>query len=270
MEELKEITGNAAEIIAALATDKAQSLGIATKVAMVPVGYTLQGLEKFRQAPDRKRGRVTVEDTGSIIRYINNHKEDGVSQIFASPDDGVVACVLDYHGVNVAGSPGWKDHVVEYKPGLSDDVKPWIEKMDQPLSQTEFAEHIEANIHTVSKPAGADLLTQVENISIARNVKINRRIRRQDGSIAFSFTDEDAQNGEGRLPPEIQITAPLYRHGGIVTLTLRLQYRTGEGGKLAILYTIDRWEQIKDAAFLDIAMKVEEETKLPMYLGIVR
>ena len=148
-----------------------------------------------------------------------------------------------------------------------------MEKNESARSESAFIKMLEgygsgeliADLDHDLKSLVADLLTTIDNFHDERKVKLSSRINRVDGSVNYNYVDE-GQPGEGKLPTEIQITAPLFEGGDVLTLTARVRYRTSEG-KLAITYKLLDIEKVVRREFEKVARRLSHDCGVPVYLG---
>lgn len=231
--------------------------------AVVPEGHRLRSLEGLSLRPQRHRGRVSVEGVADFVAYFNRFAEEREDvAVFASTTGTSVTGVLDYHGPE----PGYGDHEVVYTAPLSDEWKTWDAMNGRSMNQTDFARFIEDNLPDIASPPGAAILELTRKMESTRKVTFSSSVRSADGSMEIAYKDENESPGKMRLPEEMTLRIPVFRHGDPFEVVARLRHRVGEG-KATFFYELYRPDKVKDEAFAAVVKQVGEGTGRPVLYG---
>lgn len=131
-----------------------------TQILILPEqdgGLTPIGLKPFldpwRTQPERRAGRATMTDLGSLIAHAKRFK-DADSALFAvdNRDAPALIAVLDYHRQGAEGDPRFGQHRCAYEFPLSDEWKAWRDVDKVSMSQIDFALFLEDRIIDVMAP----------------------------------------------------------------------------------------------------------------------
>lgn len=211
--------------------------------------FRIESLEQLQKSPNRIRQSVIVSTAKSLIDYTNKFKIAGTA-LFCDLDRLTVKAVFDYHADPEQAR--WGDHTVSYTCPHSKDWKAWSGKNKQAMSQIEFGQFIENNIHCVASEgnavSGAELLAMVLAFEETRKSEFKSVQRLQDGTMAFSFTDEKSGGGKTRLPEEIVLGLQPFHNGDYYQIKARIRYRIKDG-VLALWYELINPEKVIEDAF---------------------
>lgn len=211
--------------------------------------FDIQSLEYLMQNPLRIRQHLTVNSAQSLIDYVNKFKVTG-SAIFSDLDSLAVKAVLDYHTSPTEAH--WGEHTVKYTCPHSKDWKTWTGKNKSAMSQIEFAQFIENNIHCIASEGnvatGAELLAMVLAFEETRKSEFKSVQRLQDGTMSFNFTNEKTGGGKTKLPEEIVLGLQPFHNGDYYQIKARIRYRLKDGD-LALWYELINPEKIIEDAF---------------------
>lgn len=217
-----------------------------------------------------------------------------------------IQAVLDYHEKTDAGEPRFGAHRSLHGFPLADEWKAWMARANAPMNQQEFAEFLEDRIADVIVPdaplldaikergAGGDFgeKTPVEMLadyarliggdfaSPSRLVEISRglavhadhavkqAVTVQSGEVQVQFveTHSDSDGKPIKVPALFLIAIPVFLHGDLYRVAVRLRYRVREG-RIFWHFELYRADKIFDAAFREACEKAAEATKLPLFYG---
>ncbi len=246
-------------------------------------------LDRFRTAPERRKGTSVAFSLESFIDLVHRHADDD-SALFAdilSPSPSITA-VFDYHRPEESGAATaarFGQHRSVYQWPLSDEWKIWKAKDGVKFSQGEFAEFLEAHISELATATGdeqtrfePELQTkfgtpnQIFNLSRGLEITVSSKfanpVRLDNGTASIQF--EETHNGaDGKpltIPGLFLVAIPLFACGEIIRLPARLRYKK-EGAALLWSYHLYRPDVfVRDALHTDLKT-VAIETGKALYEG---
>lgn len=212
---------------------------------IVPRGWELKSLPWDHQVPKRIRQTVELGDHTSFCRYVQEFKTEA-TQVFATltSDGATFNAVLDYHHKE----PAWCSHRASFTPVKTVNWQRWLSQNGKAMGQTEFAVFLENNTADVVSPAGADLLQIINEFEVEGNLSFQRIQRLNNGTVKFSFQNEQkAKAGEMAVPEIFELRFPLFEGEPSTQVTARLRYRLGSSGELKVWFElVNPHIQVKD------------------------
>jgi uncharacterized protein YfdQ (DUF2303 family) len=214
---------------------------------------------EYRDTPLRKLGKVMVRDVPSFAQYHGKHAEAGVTDLFASRDILTVTAVLDAHAREL---PGWGGHLLMLSLKHSEAYKAWAKCDGHYMGQEEFAEHLDDNRADIVEPSAAEMLEIAQTIQGTSKVEWAASHRLVDGQRRLGYTETNAATagtkGELAIPTEISIGVPIFDGAKVAhAMTARFRHRI-EGGRLRLMYKLDRPADVVTAAFDGVVAEVEQ------------
>ncbi len=273
-----------------------EATGKKANIMVLPNGHTVQTLKKvfdeYRTAPERREGQARLESLESFIDHTNRFKDDG-SAIFAhvpTAEQARLISVLDYHPAGAESLPRFGNHRGLYDFPVSTEWQTWQKVDKKPMEQGDFAAFLEDHIGDVIDPprdgddsdplrglkerlsgrfAGPGKMMEIsKGLDIKSSDRVRNIVRLDTGEIDATFTSEHQDaNGEKLIVPNLFVIAiPVFQHGTMYRLAVRLRYRKQGGG---LLWSFNLWRA--DLAFQDAITEalttVGEKTGLPVYRG---
>lgn len=242
--------------------------------AVVPQGYRIEiadlaaAVDRHRSAPRRVSGTATVTDTASWLAYFGKHGGDH-SEVFGDVKQSTVTALLNAPAA--ADEPAWGDHRVVLKLEHSAAWTAWVRMNGQMVSQTVFAEHLEARTPDLVHPDAATMLELAQSFQATTGVQFESSSRLHDGQRRFQYLEttegKAGQRGELDIPTSIQIQVPVWRGVAIaVPMTARFRFRAGRDG-LTLGYVLDRVDDVLDAAWASLLGELTETLPVPVLAG---
>lgn len=243
----------------------------------LPPGWEMQERddERMLSQPARKRGTVILDDSDSLIEYINRHKIAEQTTIYCQADYGAAKvlfnCIINDHCGEQDGQQ-WRDYRAQYEPKQSVEWKRWIGNDKNLFSQFEFATFIEDNLQDIAAvdglPTGQQLLEMALSFQATQDMKYKSAIRLQNGGINMSFVqDEDNQTlTTMKLFEKVAIGIPVFWNGDAYQITARLRYRVKEG-VLKFWYELIRPDRVMEDATDTLIKQINISTAAPLYFG---
>jgi uncharacterized protein YfdQ (DUF2303 family) len=207
--------------------------------------------DKYRDAPRRKTGTVTVRDAASFLAYWAKHSGPW-SEVYADRDAGTVTGVINAHGPNEADTE-FGDHRVVLKLKHTESFRAWVAASGQQMNQAQFAEFIEDHRVDVRVPDAATLLELAQTFQAINRVTFKSAHILQSGQRQLTYVENiEAQagaNGQIVIPTEFELALAVYEGATVAdAVTARLRYRIVDG-RLALIFILDRLAEVIDTAF---------------------
>lgn len=241
---------------------------------VIPDGYRLQDIEHLMETPQRKRGNVIVHTAGGIIEYVNKHKIDGATIIYASVDLDAAKCQLvavlnDHH----SAGPLWRDHRCTFAPKPSVEWKRWIQKNKAQFTQAEFASFLEDNLADIAPadgmPSGSDILQMCLAFEATADKRLRSKINMQSGGVQFEYVDDEDKDTRTRMQVfrSFMVGIPVFEGATSgYKMEARLKYRERDG-KLTFWYELIREDRVFRAAVNDMLAVIVNGTGVPIIYG---
>jgi len=221
--------------------------------AIVPEGANLVSAEEYLPRPVRQRDKIDLADWQSFVDYYKRF-QGPETLVVASLSSKTVTAIFD-HGAK--DSPGRGDHAATLRLEQTPEWAAWKKAASTTVGQTEFAEFLEDNAHTVIEPDSAKLIDVALNLQARSDVKFESRIDRFTGGSALTFIEDvQLQNkGQIKLPDKLHVSVAPYRFSKPIDLLVRLRIRI-QDGKAKFALTLDRPWKAEDDAFMVVVGEV--------------
>ena len=243
-----------------------------------------QHVDKWRTAPERRKGTASALTLLSFNELVNRHKDDS-SAVFADiiSHEPKLTAVIDYHELD--GVARFSQHRIVYKFPLSDEWKIWVGVDGKGLPQQAFAEFLEDRISDISlatdaekafyegkllvkfgTPSAINILSRGLTININSVVANAVTLQSGEGQIVFEEKHTDAKGKPLDIPGLFMIDVPLFFGGASIRVPVRLRYRK-QGGMLMWSFALYNPKLfVKNALEGDLGV-VREATGLPVFEG---
>lgn len=233
--------------------------------ALVPPGYSFRSLEDTLPWPARKRGRDTLNDADSFVRFVNENKT-GATRLYGTLTPPSVLAVFDDHG----DEPGWRQHTALYACPLSAEWKTWNAADGRRMQQAEFAQFVEDNAPDCVTPPAADMIEIARTLEAKKKVNFASGIRLTNGQTELTYEETvqgTAAKGRLALPEVFTLGVPVLEGGPKYALEARLRYRIGDGGALAMWFDLVRPHKLIEHAAREVWGLIEAQTDLRIFNG---
>lgn len=217
-----------------------------------------------------------------------------------------IQCVLDYHRIGADGDPRFGRHRARHDFPLSDEWLAWHAQAKGMMDQGDFAAFLEDRIADVIVPdrplmdtikergaggdfgektplemladyarlIGGDFATPSRLVEISRGLAVHaghsvkQATNLQTGEVQVQFveTHSDSDGKPMKVPALFLIAIPVFRHGDLYRIAVRLRYRIREG-RIFWAFELYRADKVFDAAFREACELAEKETGRPLFYG---
>ena len=229
--------------------------------------HHLIDLEAYQPVPRRTRARVELHEAESFSRYVVRHKDEAATVLYADLNSASVVAVLNDSASDL---PGWGDHRATLKLRETQPWQHWAEFDGKPLSQQQFALHIEKGLDEIVQPDPLEMYELAQTFNAAIGVKFQQAGRIADGRRALHWEEQiDAQAGEQgdlTIPKQFLLRVAPFEGGPAYELRARLRFQIREA-KLTLTYVLVRPEDVRKLAFDDALSAIEDGTGMKALRG---
>ena len=275
MDELNQTDNFAKTIFDAGMVAAGTNLVDSIPFVVVPENHRVEDLERLLDKPSRVKAEVIVTEAESFINYVNKHKADTFSMIYADMDSEKnslsLIAVIDDNGP--ASNPCWRGHRCIFTPNLSVEWKRWLSRNKQHFSQTDFATWLEDNLPDIAgvegMPSGADILQMALGFEANAEKRLRSKINLQNGGVQFEFVEDEDKDTRTKMQVFERFTLGLPVFDGSASaypLEARLKYREKDG-KVTFWYELIRPDRVFKTAANDDLGKIKDGTGLPIIFG---
>lgn len=246
--------------------------GLATPIALVPQGVSLQGLENHLHTPIRIRQKLNVLDATTFIEYVNRFADAGSAVFCNGPEGRTFTAVFDYHMVDQAA---WCDHLATYRCPLTIEWGRWKEQDRKRMDQATFAEFIEDNVKDIVQPDGqsapspADMLEISRTLEAKKNISFRQGTRLDNGQVQLTYNEQidgrAGETGQLNIPEQFYIGVKPFLGGDAFCIPARFRYRIQEG-RLAMWYELVRADKVLEEAYNAVRAQISGAIgEVPLY-----
>lgn len=212
--------------------------------------------DEYLQFPKRKDGKYAVHTAESFLSYVGKHGDDE-TEIWADEARQKLVGVIDAHGVDAR----WEKHRVELELVHTEGWKAWTGVNGHLISQTQFAELIEARSVDIFEPSAADMLelAQTFQATIGVDFKSSKLLDSGERQLAYieSTSATAGQKGQLSIPKAFTLALQPFVGGDTWKVLARFRYRISNGG-LQLGISLERPEDVLREAFQKYVLVVEE------------
>lgn len=218
----------------------------------------------------RKAGNFFLDDTDSLIKFVNKHKTDG-TQIFINADlkNGKISvdAIIDGH-TNTAAD--WGEFQAHFTPKYTVGANQWLNNNGKKHNQAEFAAFLTNRARDIVSrnpsndaakyPTAAEVLDFALNLEYTEKTTFKQGYREQDGRINFTFQSEDAGKTETNLKAfeRFGLSFTPFQGGDSYFVEALLKFRIDKNsGALVLWYELQQIEAVIEQAARDIENKLQ-------------
>lgn len=204
-------------------------------------------LEKYRTAPNRRRGTFYPATVESLIAYVERHRGDATT-VWVHPTEGVIVAVLDDHSPTEAA---WRQHRAQLTLIQTEEWKFWMQGNKQWFDQETFAERLQDGLPDIAVPDAAELLEIAQTLQGTTEAKFRSGVNVSNGEVKIQY-DESVEatagkHGDLAIPEVFKLAiAPFVGSEG-VEVTARLRWRVNSG-MVKLGYSLEQPDRIVQEA----------------------
>ncbi len=221
--------------------------------------------------PRRREGQSSHHELDSFCAYVNRFKCEH-SVVWADLERAKVLAILNYHPKGPEpDSTGWGDHRAQYLCPLSPQ---WVKRSGingKPMTQVDFAEFIDENLHDLGGGKGTEYPEPMKILEMARQLAVytkgthKRTIHPTTGDHELVCSQETTSNSTP-IPRAFELRIPVFQGGELWSVEVRIQLRIREGQAVFTL-NLHRVVELEREAFGEVCTKVAEAVDLPLFAG---
>jgi len=232
----------------------------AADAILLPPGYTLADLEKYREQPFRMRGTYVTTRLPEFVSYLDQMADES-SRLFVDPEAMTALCRLDHGSI---GGPLWGEAKAKLTIKKSPEYAALSAILGKSLSQEELVDYL------LDWAPALAFSTDVADISVEQAVTLIRKIETKTGAKSTHETT-DTKRERSLLesaavtsqPPAIMtLTCRPYDDLGERELTVRLAYFPTDPPKIKL--------RLLGAERLAVDLAEEFRFALTQELGLLR
>ena len=231
--------------------------------------------EHLLAVPQRKKGRIALDDLESFVGYVNRHKIISSTTTYCKADYASSSvsflAVINDHASDFYGQQ-WRDHIASFTPTFSEEWKLWTRKEREAFGQVEFATFLEeqmGDIPTVEgMPTSNDLLQMALAFEANQDMRFKSSVRLQNGGVQMSFVQDDDNQTLQKMKmfDKIAIGIPVFWGGDAYQIDARLRYRVRDGG-VKFWYELIRPDKVLEDATKTMIEKIKTDIGQPFFFG---
>jgi uncharacterized protein YfdQ (DUF2303 family) len=223
----------------------------------------LQEVDRRRDQPARRVGTTVLDEVDSFIAYVNRFSKPDTTIIYAHQKTRTVTAVFDEH------TPGpdpraahWRQHRATYRCPLSPEWEKWSKVHGAKLSQTGFADFIDANMLDITSgngyPTPGELLQMARNLQVTVGHRFKRVIDKATGTgTLIDETEHDASST--KIPRAFGLGIRVFEGGELHAVEARLYFAMTENVP-SFSVELYRKEEHEREAFAEVHKAVSTAT----------
>lgn len=225
----------------------------------------LDALDARRDGPHRRSGTTKITEVDSFIAFLKRWGSTD-TVVYADTTALSLTAVIDDHPAGDASA--WRGHRAIYSCPRAAEWIAWTEQADEPMSQSEFADWIEARLEDLvageGYPKPTELLTMARDLTIRTKGTFERKINPTTGDSVL-VNKHETEIGSTVIPRAFLVAIPCFEGGDRYQLEARARF-TLEGGP-RFTYTLHRANEIERDAFGEVRVKVADGAAVPVLAG---
>lgn len=247
--------------------------------AFVPDGFQSQDMEKYLPAPATKRGAYTFSDSDSLIAYVQRHKLDGRTTVYADINldsfKAVFVAVINDHDGSRDGQ-AWGDHRATLTPMQTAEWRRWIAHDRKQMSQLEFANFLEDNLRDINNnenpnlPTGAQMLAMAVDFRHNADHQFKKVLNLQGGGVRMEYVEDADTDTRKQMEVfrEFSLGIAPFLNGLPYQVYARLKYKV-QAGNLSFNYELVAVDRVfHDAIKGEVAKITEKLEGIPVLFGV--
>lgn len=237
-------------------------------------------LEALDDHPRRPKGNVVLRTELSFVDYVNDHKDDEATVIFA--EDKQVVAVFNHHkrhthgAVVAAGAEaGWNDFRATLELKYTPSWTAWTQLATSGyMTQADFADFLEVNDQDILSPAAGEVLEMVTNLRLASESTVEARTHLGTGGTHIRYSEnfvpmggDGDQLGVIQFPHHLELSLQVFDGGKEFIIPALLRYAVQNGQVKFRLAFTNYLATMFDQAFDELVQGITEKTGIPVLRG---
>lgn len=232
----------------------------------------VENFEHLRpHGPIVPRGTVNVYDAASFVAVVHRYADLERTTLWArQPSTGAtvpsVTAIFDDHGGDVGDddeghlAAGWREHRAVLEVRMDPDWMAWAAVDGKRMDQVELAEFLNDQLHVITAPRAAELVSAITTFSTRRNVTFSQVVNLDSGEQEFTYLDKQGHEAAGTavLPNKISLGLRPFYGAPETVLEVWLRYRLDQG-RLTFTLTRIRPDRAEEAAWADVCGQIAAE-----------
>ncbi len=250
-------------------------------------------LDRYLPRPERREGTTTLTDPESFTAFVKrNASPDSVIYVDVAGPSFVAVFDHDAAGPDGESTARWGRHRAAYAAEISDEWRAWTKRENGQLSQSDFAEHIEARALDLLDPGDAEVKSQpaaelaerlalklaspAEVIAASRGlrlraeVNVGEAVTLESGEAELHFTEKHVgPDGQPlKVPTAFLVGIPVLKGAPRDVLLARVRYRRVQGApRVTWSVALHRPEDVMRAAVDEVVALVKAGTSVEVLKG---
>ena len=240
--------------------------------------------DRRKERPLRVEGTSTLQELDSFVALANRFKRPS-SAVFADIDATKLTAIFDYHdptgekdGAEIAR---WGKHRAVYTAPRSRQWQAWVALEGKPLTQDQFAAHLEANLDDLTLPpearaksedgvareygAPARVLDMARRLQIFQKGEFSRAVDPVNGNMQLVVRQENEPQST-KIYGGFWLGIPVFEAGAPYAVEARIQFRMIEA-RPTFAYALHQKDEVLRHAFGEVRARVVKDTGLPLFAG---
>jgi uncharacterized protein YfdQ (DUF2303 family) len=214
----------------------------------------LDALDARRAGPHRRQGTTKLTEVDSFIAFL---KRWGSTDTVVYADTAALSltAVIDDHPAGDASA--WRGHRAVYSCPRAAEWIAWTGQADTPMTQTAFADWIEARLEDLvagdGMPKPTELLTMARDLTIRTKGTFERKINPTNGDSVLVNKNE-TEIGSTVIPRAFLVAIPPFEGGPRYQIEARVRFTLENGPRFT--FTLHRAKEIERDAFGEVRARV--------------
>lgn len=207
-----------------------------------------------------KTANRSVRDTRSFLTYLEKHRSEEQTEVYADLEASRIVAIIDAHFGNEEEA-GLNQHVLALDLVHTPEWKTWVESDGKKMSQADFAEFMQENAEDVVGDDAVTLLEVAQHLQGHTSVEFESGQRLTNGEVKLAYkettTARMGQRDDVSIPSEFKIGVKPYLGSARYRVGVQFRYKIGTDGKVTMSYHLDRPHVTLQAAFDDMVNEVQ-------------
>lgn len=206
-----------------------------------------------------KQASRSVRDTRSFLTYLDKHRSEEQTEVYADLEASRIVAVIDAH-FGDEDEAGLNQHILSLDLVHTPEWKTWAEFDGKKMSQADFAEFMEANHADIIGEDGVTLLEVAQDLQGATAVEWQSGERLSNGEVKLSYKETTTARVGNRedvsIPAKFKIGIKPYLGSARYRIGVAFRFKVS-GTNITMSYHLDRPHVTLESAFDDMVNEVQ-------------